>query len=218
MRPIYSDRKQAGRVLAAELRHYAGRPDVLILALPRGGVPVGFEVAEALGAKLDVYLVRKLGVPGHEELAMGAVAAGGVRLLNEQLIRQLAISQAAIDSATVRQEEVLRSQSRTFRGDAPPPAIRGQTVILVDDGLATGSTMAAAIQAVRQQEPARVVVAVPVAPPDTCEAMERIADEVVCAAAPAMFGAVGLWYENFEPVDDHVVRDLLEATEVRSWR
>jgi len=197
------------------LKHYAGKPDVLILALPRGGVPVGFEVAETLGAKLDVYPVRKLGVPGHEELAMGAVAAGGVRLLNELVIRQLGISQATIETAAVREEEVLQSQLRKFGGNAPPPVIHGKTVILVDDGLATGSTMAAAIRAVRQQGPARVVVAVPVAPPDTCAEMKRIADEVVCVATPAIFGAVGLWYENFEPVDDHLVRRLLETSRMK---
>ncbi|HPU27145.1 MAG TPA: phosphoribosyltransferase family protein [Phycisphaerae bacterium] len=215
MRPIYADRRQAGRVLAEALKHYAGKPDVLILALPRGGVPVGFEVAETLGAKLDVYPVRKLGVPGHEELAMGAVAAGGVRLLNELVIRQLGISQATIETAAVREEEVLQSQLRKFGGNAPPPVIHGKTVILVDDGLATGSTMAAAIRAVRQQGPARVVVAVPVAPPDTCAEMKRIADEVVCVATPAIFGAVGLWYENFEPVDDHLVRRLLETSRMK---
>ncbi|HOA74242.1 MAG TPA: phosphoribosyltransferase family protein [Phycisphaerae bacterium] len=215
MPPIYADRRQAGRVLAEALKHYAGKPDVLILALPRGGVPVGFEVAETLGAKLDVYPVRKLGVPGHEELAMGAVAAGGVRLLNELVIRQLGISQATIETAAVREEEVLQSQLRKFGGNAPPPVIHGKTVILVDDGLATGSTMAAAIRAVRQQGPARVVVAVPVAPPDTCAEMKRIADEVVCVATPAIFGAVGLWYENFEPVDDHLVRRLLETSRMK---
>lgn len=209
MKPIYRDREHGGRELANRLRSYAGRPNVIILGLPRGGVPVGFEVAESLGAELDVYLVRKLGVPGHEELAMGAVAAGGVRYLNQQLIRQLSISERAIESTVTREEAELQRQSRLFRGDRPPPAISGKIAILVDDGLATGATMAAAVTAVRQQQPARVIVAVPVAPPDTCEDMARLADEVVCCSMPTLFGAVGLWYSDFSPVDDEAVRDLL---------
>jgi predicted phosphoribosyltransferase len=210
MKPIYVDRQEAGKRLAELLAKYAGRDDALVLALPRGGVPVGYEIAEALGAPLDVYLVRKLGVPGHEELAMGALAIGGVQFLNHHLIRQLAISESAIEGVVAREQQVLQEQARTFRDDQPAPCVVGKTVILVDDGLATGATMAAAIIAVRQQNPAKIVVAVPVAPPDTCEAIQRLADEVVCGATPRLFGAVGLWYQNFEAVDDTVVRDLLQ--------
>lgn len=207
--PLYRNRHQAGRLLAERLKQYAGKRSVLVLGLPRGGVPVAFEIADAFGADVDIYLVRKLGVPGHEELAMGAVAAGDIRFLNEPLIRRLAISDAAIDAAIARELEVLERQSQTLRGDVPPPTIAGKTVILVDDGLATGATMAAAIMAVRKQNPEKIVVAVPVAPPETCDEMKRLADEVVCPATPELFGAVGLWYVDFSPVEDEQVRELL---------
>ena len=207
--PLYRNRHQAGRLLAERLKQYAGKANVLVLGLPRGGVPVAVEIADAFGADVDIYLVRKVGVPGHEELAMGAVAAGDIRFLNEPLIRRLAISDAAIDAAIARELEVLERQSQTLRGDVPPPTIAGKTVILVDDGLATGATMAAAIMAVRKQNPEKIVVAVPVAPPETCDEMKRLADEVVCPATPELFGAVGLWYVDFSPVEDEQVRELL---------
>lgn len=212
MKPIYVDRYEAGTRLAEQLKAYAGREDVVVLALPRGGVPVGHQIAQALGAVLDIYLVRKLGVPGHEELAMGAIADGGTQFLNHELIHQLGIPASTVENAASREMKVLQEQSRTFRGSRPAPSLTGKTVILVDDGLATGATMAASIMAVRQQKPAKVLVAVPVAPPDTCESIQRIADEVVCGAMPQWFGAVGLWYENFEAVGDDVVRALLEES------
>lgn len=207
--PIYADRQQAGRELAERLMRYAGRSDVMVLGLPRGGVPVAFEVASALGAPLDVYLVRKLGVPGHEELAMGAVAAGGVRFMNEALVRQLGIPSATIEAVAQREQQVLVDQLKRLRGDRPAAELAGKIVILVDDGLATGATMAACIGAVRRRDPAKIVIAVPVAPPDTCDSMSRLADETVCGATPVMFGAVGLWYSDFSPVEDEEVRDLL---------
>lgn len=203
------DRREAGRLLATQLRSYAGRPDVLVLALPRGGVPVAYEVARALGAPLDVFLVRKLGVPGHEELAMGAVASGGVRVLNEQVTGPLQIPDAVIDAVTQRELQELARRERLYRGDRPPPDVRRRTVILVDDGLATGSTMLAAIRALRQLQPARIVVAAPVASRDTCEQLSLEADEVVCAITPEPFHAVGLWYEDFSQTTDEEVQDLV---------
>ena len=206
---IYRDRTEAGRVLAERLRAYADRPDVIVLALPRGGVPVGYEVARALHAPLDVFIVRKLGVPGHEELAMGAVATGGVRVLNEQVVRALRIPDSVIDAVASWELEELRRRERLYRGDRPPPDVRGKTVILVDDGLATGSTMLAAVRALRQQQPARIVVAVPIAAPDTCELLRADVDDVVCAVTPEPFYAVGLWYEDFSQTTDEEVRELL---------
>src|SRR6202040_3476807 len=189
----FRNRTDAGRQLAAKLAAYANRPDVLVLALPRGGVPVGFEVARALGAPLDVFLVRKLGVPGYEELAMGAVATGGVRVLNDEIVRGLGISDHEIDAAAARERQELARRERLYRGNRPPPDVRGRTVILVDDGLATGATMYAAIEALRQQNPARIVVAVPTASPETCEEMKTKADGVICAITPEPFHAVGRW-------------------------
>jgi putative phosphoribosyl transferase len=206
---VYRDRVEAGRMLAERLSAYAGRPDVLALALPRGGVPVGYEVARALHAALDVFLVRKLGVPGHEELAMGAVATGGVRVLNDQVVVALGIPPSVIDAVAGWELQELRRRERVYRGDRPPPDVRGKTVILVDDGLATGSTMLAAVKALRQQQPARSVVAVPVAAPDTCELLRGEVDDVVCAATPEPFYAVGLWYEDFSQTTDEEVRELL---------
>lgn len=206
----FRDRREAGRLLAAKLAAtYANRADVLVLALPRGGVPVAYEVARTLRAPLDVFLVRKLGVPGHEELAMGAVASGGVRVLNHDIVRALRIPDELIDAVTTREQAELARRERLYRGDRPPPDVRGRTVVLVDDGLATGATMVAAVQALRQQHPARVVVAVPVAPPETCEQLRTEVDEVVCAFTPEPFRAVGLWYEDFTPTTDAEVRDLL---------
>jgi predicted phosphoribosyltransferase len=205
----FRDRHEAGRALAERLRSYAGRDDVIVLALPRGGVPVAVEVASALGAPLDVFLVRKLGVPGHEELAFGAIASGGLLVLDRDLIQQVGLSSAMIEQVIAREAAELERRERTYRGDRPPPDIRGRTVILVDDGLATGSTMTAAAAAVAQQEPARVIVAVPVAAADTCETLRRDADEVVCLMTPSPFQAVGTWYDDFRPVADDDVRRLL---------
>lgn len=205
----FRDRADAGRYLTEKLHHYAGRPDVLVLALPRGGVPVGYEVARALGAPLDVFLVRKVGVPGHEELAMGAVASGGVRVTNPSVFRQLGEPDALFDAAAAREERELRRREDTYRDGRPPPDVRGKTVILVDDGLATGASMRAAVVALRRLGPARVVVAVPVGAGETCDAFRDEADEVVCATEPDPFFAVGLWYEDFSQTTDDEVRDLL---------
>jgi putative phosphoribosyl transferase len=209
MARIFRDRCHAGQLLAAELAAYAGRSDVLVLALPRGGVPVAFEVARALGAPLDVFLVRKLGVPGHKELAMGALATGGVRVLNERVVRELGIPDAAIEAVAAEEQRELARRERDYRGDRPAPAVGGRTVILVDDGLATGSTMRAAVAALRRQGPARIVVAVPAAAPATCDQFRAEVDEIVCAVTPEPFYAVGLWYEDFSPTTDDQVRDLL---------
>jgi predicted phosphoribosyltransferase len=207
----FRNRTDAGRRLAEKLAAYANRPDVLILALPRGGVPVGGEVARTLGAPLDVFLVRKLGVPGYEELAMGAVATGGIRVLNDEIVRGLGISEHEIDAAVARELQELARRERLYRGDRPPPDVADRTVILVDDGLATGATMRAAIHALRQQHPARIVVAVPTASPDTCEALKAEADDVICAMTPEPFFAVGHWYEDFTQTTDDEVRLLLRA-------
>jgi predicted phosphoribosyltransferase len=207
----FRNRTDAGRQLATKLAAYANRPDVLVLALPRGGVPVGFEVARALGAPLDIFLVRKLGVPGYEELAMGAVATGGVRVLNDEIVRGLGISEHEIDAAAARELQELAQRERLYRGDRPPPSIADRTIILVDDGLATGATMRAAIQAVRQQGPRRIAVAVPTSSPDTCKVLEAEADEVICAMTPEPFFAVGHWYDDFTQTTDDEVRDLLCA-------
>jgi predicted phosphoribosyltransferase len=182
---------------------------VLVLALPRGGVPVGFEVAKALGAPLDVFLVRKLGVPGREELAMGAIATGGVRLRNDEVVRALKIPERVWNAVATEQKRELDRRERAYRGDRPPPEVRGRTVILVDDGLATGTSMRAAVAAVRQQEPARIVVAVPVAAPSTCEEFRTEVEDVVCVRTPEPFYAVGLWYEDFSQTTDETVSDLL---------
>jgi predicted phosphoribosyltransferase len=209
----FRDRREAGRVLAGMLGKYANRPDVVVLALPRGGVPVAYEVARQLGAPLDIFLVRKLGVPGYEELAMGAIASGGVRVLNDQLMEMLRIPDDIIDEVAAWEQRELMRRERLYRGDRPPPDVRGRTVILVDDGLATGSTMQAAIKALRQQQPARIVVAVPTSSPDVCEQLRSQADEVVCAITPEPFHAVGLWYEDFAQTTDEEVRDLLAGAE-----
>ena len=205
----FRDRREAGRLLAAQLGAYAKRPDVLVLALPRGGVPVAAEVASALGAPLDVFVVRKLGVPGHEEYALGAIATGGVRVLNEEVVQALRIPDRVIDALAGREQEELARRERVYRGHRPPPDVRGRTVILVDDGLATGATMHAAIRALRQQQPARIVVAVPTASPETCAELKTEVDDVICATTPDPFYAVGLWYEDFSQTTDEEVRELL---------
>jgi predicted phosphoribosyltransferase len=206
---IYRDRAEAGKRLASQLKGYVNRPDVLVLALPRGGVPVAFEVAEALGAPLDIFLVRKLGVPGHEELAMGAIATGGVRVLNREVVNQLRVPVGVIDAVAANELRELERRERAYRGMRPAPDVKGKTVILVDDGLATGSTMRAAAAALRKQGPARIVVAVPVSAPQTCDEYRMGVDEIVCAVTPEPFHAVGQWYEDFSQTSDEEVRELL---------
>jgi len=210
MQARFRNRYEAGRQLAGMLARYAHRPEVLILALPRGGVPVAYEVAHALGVPLDVLLVRKLGVPGHEELAMGAVASGGVRVLDSDVIRAGHVTPEAVAAVTASEQQELARREARYREGRPFPEIANRTVILVDDGLATGATMRAAILALRQQHPAHLVVAVPVAPPPTCEELRSIADEVVCAVTPDPFYAVGMWYEDFDQTSDDEVQALLQ--------
>ena len=207
---IYRNRSEAGKELATKLSTYNDRADVLVLALPRGGVPVAFEVAQALNAPLDVFLVRKLGVPGHEELAMGAIATGGVRVLNDDVVDYLKIPDAVIDSVAAEESRELKRRELAYRGNRPEPEVKGKTVILIDDGLATGSTIRAAAQALRQQDPARIVVAVPVSAPDTCDEYRIGVDEIICAATPDPFWGVGLWYDDFSQTTDEEVHDLLE--------
>lgn len=205
----FRNRRDAGRRLAAELRTYANRSDVIVLALPRGGVPVGYEVATALDVPLDVFVVRKLGLPWHEELAMGALASGGVRILDDDLIRVARVSTEDIERVTAAEQVELERRERRYRGDRPFPDLTGKTVLLVDDGLATGSTMRAAVAALRQEVPRRIVVAVPVAAPATCDAFRDIADDIVCAVTPEPFRAVGLWYDDFSQTTDEEVHELL---------
>jgi putative phosphoribosyl transferase len=206
---IFRDRAEAGRRLAAKLAGYRDGAQVMVLALPRGGVPVGFEVARALHVPLDLFLVRKLGVPGQEELAMGAIATGGVRVLNLDVVRYLGISDEVIELVAEAEERELRRRERAYRDDRPAPDVRGGTVILVDDGLATGSTMRAAVRALQKLLPAKIVVAVPVAAQQTCDELKREVDEVVCAETPEPFRGVGLWYEDFSQTTDEEVRSLL---------
>lgn len=205
----FADRAEAGQLLAGRLSGYANRPGVVVLALPRGGVPVAYEVARALRAPLDVFLVRKLGTPGHEELAMGAIASGGVRVLNATVVRELGLPSAEIDRVAAREQEELERRERAYRDGRPPAGVRGRTVILVDDGLATGSTMRAAVRALRREGPSRIVVAVPVSAPQACDELGGEADEIVCLMTPEPFMAVGLWYRDFTPTTDDEVRDLL---------
>jgi predicted phosphoribosyltransferase len=207
----FRDRIEAGQLLAARLANYRDRTDVVVLALPRGGVPIADEVSRALRVPYDVYVVRKLGVPGHEELAMGAIAPGGVRLVNRDVVDALGIPPAVIESAAITEQVELDRRDRLYRGSRPALNLANVTVILVDDGLATGSTMRAAVMAVRQHQPARVVVAVPVGAPSTCSDLAREADEVVCLRTPDPFVAVGLWYRDFTPTSDRDVQLLLES-------
>jgi putative phosphoribosyl transferase len=205
----FRDRAEAGRLLAETLREYANGDDVVVLALPRGGVPVGFEVAKALNAPLDVFVVRKLGLPGQEELAMGAIASGGARVLNRDVVRALGIPDEVIEQVTQEEQRELERREREYRDGRPPIDVRGRTVILVDDGLATGSSMRVAVLVLKQKEPAQIVVAVPVAPRETCRELESVADRVVCAVTPEPFWGVGQWYADFSQTSDEEVRDLL---------
>lgn len=203
------DRREGGRVLARKLKVFGSRPDVIVLALPRGGVPVGYEVSAALHAPLDVFLVRKLGMPGSPELAVGAIASGGLRVVNEPLLRRYHIPLEEIDRIAAREQTELERREEAYRGRRAPLSVRGRTVLLVDDGLATGASMRAGILALRAAEPARIVAAVPVGAPDTCEALRVTADAVVCAMTPEPFEAVGRWYANFDQTTDDEVRELL---------
>jgi predicted phosphoribosyltransferase len=211
MQQRFRDRRDAGRRLAAALQQrFANRSDLLVLGLPRGGIPVAFEVATALDAPMEVFVVRKLGLPWHEELAMGAIASGGVRILDEDLIRIARVSRDDVDRITAMEQNELARRERLYRGNRPFPELTGRTVILVDDGLATGSTMRAAVTALRQEGPASVIVAVPVAAPETCDAFRNIADDIVCAETPEPFLAVGAWYDDFSQTTDEEVHDLLD--------
>lgn len=212
----FRDRRAAGRALATRLIGYADQPDVIVLALPRGGVPVGYEVALALHAPLDVFLVRKLGAPGQEELALGAIASGGVRVLNPDVVEGLAISPQQIDQIAAAEGLELARRAQVYRDDLPAMIVEDRTVILVDDGLATGATMRAALVALRQEQPRRLVAAVPVAPPASCWTLSAIADEAICLETPEPFYGVGLWYDDFAPTSDDEVRDLLRLAAERT--
>lgn len=205
----FSNRTEAGSELAARLDHYKDRDDVVVLALPRGGVPVAYEVARHLRAPLDIFLVRKLGVPGHPELAMGAIATGAVRVLNEDVVNWYGIPLSVIDQVARAEQAELERRERAYRDGRPPIPLHARTVLLIDDGLATGSTMKAAVQAVRAHKPARIVVAVPVGSPETCAEFADLADDIVCARTPEPFSAVGLWYRDFSQTSDAEVRALL---------
>jgi putative phosphoribosyl transferase len=212
----FADRAEAGRVLAEKLPAYAGRSDVVVLGLPRGGVPVAYEVARALGVPLDVFLVRKLGAPGQEELAMGAIASGDVVVINEEVVQALKISPQVVNDEVESERQELGRREAIYRGDRPPLDVNGKIVILIDDGLATGSTMRAAVAALRRQAPARIVVAVPIGASSTCAEFQRIADECICAVSPEHFRAVGLWYEDFAQTDDDEVCELLIRAATRA--
>jgi putative phosphoribosyl transferase len=211
---VFRDRHEAGRLLAERLAAYTGRSDVVILALPRGGVPVAFEIAAVLHVPLDVMVVRKLGVPGHEELAMGAIASGGVQVVNQEVVRHLGLSQAVLESVAATEYQELTRRERAYRGSHGAAIVEGRTVILVDDGLATGSTMRAAVAALRRRGPTRIVIAVPTAAPETCEELKTEVDEIVCATTPTPFYGVGQWYDDFSQTTDEEVRDLLEQAAV----
>lgn len=210
----FRDRVEAGRILAHRLTKYADQRPI-VLGLPRGGVPVAFEVAKALKAPLDVYVVRKLGVPGHEELAMGAIASGDVRVLNKRVIEDLRISEEAIEAETRKEQQEVQRRERLYRGDRPPLDVSNRTVVLVDDGIATGSTIKAAIAALKKQKAGRIVVAVPVAPASTIEELKREVDEVICVSTPEFFYAISLWYEEFPQTSDEEVSELLKQAEMK---
>lgn len=209
----FLNRTEAGRALGRKLEHYAERPGTLILALPRGGVPVAFEAAKMLRLPLDVFIVRKLGVPGHEELAFGAIASGGGRVLNDSVVSTFKLSPATIQSVTQKETQELQRREFLFRGDKPPVEVQGKIVLIIDDGLATGASMRAAIQALKLLHPSRIIVAVPIGSSETCEELQSDVDEVVCARTPSPFMAVGFWYNNFTQTSDAEVRALLKQTE-----
>jgi len=212
------NRDKAGEMLADELAAYADQKNVVVLALPRGGVPVAAKIADALKAPLEIFVVRKLGVPGHRELAMGAIASGGARVMNTDVVGSMGISDEKIEKVAAEEKDELERRERQYRGDRGPLALSGKTVILVDDGVATGATMRVAIKALRELEPRKLVVAVPVAPPDTCEVLEDEVDELVCPLRPSPFRAIGLWYDDFPQVDDEAVKRLLGACRYPSAR
>jgi len=216
MERTFSNRTEAGRLLAEKLVKYAGRADVIVLGLPRGGVPVAYEVAKRLGVPLDVFIVRKLGVPGFEELAVGAIASGGVRVLNRDVMHALPNAEATIESITARETAELERREQSYSAGRPSPELRDRIVILVDDGLATGATMRAAVKALRHRGAAKIVVAVPVGPPDTCREFEGEADETICASVPEFFQAVGQYYEDFSQTSDDEVRELLARAAQKS--
>ena len=209
MERTFSNRAEAGRLLAEKLEKYAGAGDGIVLGLPRGGVPVAYEVAKRLRAPLDVFIVRKLGVPGFEELAAGAIASGGVRVLNEDVVRAIPYASEAIEAVTAKETAELQRREQTYREGRSAPELRDKIVILVDDGLATGATMRAAVKALRQRGAAKIVVAVPVGPPDTCQGIAQVADETICLSTPPFFQAVGQYYEDFSQTSDDDVRELL---------
>lgn len=209
---IFQDRIDAGRQLAEQLLSYTGRDDVIVLGLPRGGVPVAYEVAQRLGVPLDVFVVRKLGVPGHEELAMGAIAPGGVRVLNEDVLHVIPNAQSIVEMVTAIEREELERREHNYRNDQPPPDLKSRIVILIDDGLATGATMRAAVAALRQQDAAKIIVAVPVGAPSTCHDLKNAADEVICLQTPVAFIGVGQYYADFSQTTDEEVRELLAAS------
>ncbi|MGQ4650055.1 phosphoribosyltransferase family protein [Lyngbya aestuarii] len=211
----FLNRTEAGQLLAKKLTTYTNCSDVLVLALPRGGLPVAFEVARALKASLDICLVRKLGVPGHKELAMGAIATGGVMVLNEEVVQNLGISKEIINQVAAQEQQELERRDRLYRGNRPVPQVKDRTVLLIDDGIATGSTMRAAITTLRYQQPKSIVVAVPVAPPSTCNELKREVDQFVCLTMPPAFHAIGLWYEDFSQTTDEQVRNLLAQS---TWK
>jgi putative phosphoribosyl transferase len=218
VQPLFRDRIEAGRILGQRVRSAVPESDAVVLALPRGGVPVGFEVAQSLHADLDIFLVRKLGVPGHEELAMGAIASGGVRVLNDTLVERLGLPSTLIETVAAKEQQELARREALYRQDRPPIPLNRRTAILVDDGLATGATMLAAARALGKQRPKRIVVAVPVAAPEACEEFQAHVDQVICAFTPRPFYAVGAWYEDFSQTSDAEVRELLERAARMSVR
>lgn len=207
---IFANRTEAGQKLALRLKQYANRDDVIVLGAPRGGIPIAFEVARDLRAPLDVFMLRKLGVPGHEEFAFGAISSGGVRILDRDTVERLGITNAVIERVTASEEQELERRERAYRGGRPPLNVVGRTAILVDDGIATGASMRAAIHALRQMNPARIVIAVPVAPAATCKRLQSAVDELVCLEMPEPFFGVGQFYDDFSQVSDEEVRDLLD--------